>query len=205
MGAHPCYIAFRVLDEARIAALLRVFTALKQDKDRQIAIWEATDAHDANEVDDAGGDESDARSARDEEDAVAWILYRSEREWRALFDARALSHFRHWSSQEEGVRFLQDWEMRPRLIRDHVHPRHDALWDFRVLLRSLEESEIRFIACHRVRDDTARLEFEPLAYPYGGTACLKALIAAFDLLVVGEDDGFGYYAYHAYDDHEVSQ
>ena len=181
MVTHPCYIAFRVPDEGRLAALLRVFAVLKQDKDRQIAAWEADTANDTR---DEGADD-------DEE----WILYRSEGAWRALFDTCALSRFHHWSSPEERVSYLQRWESRPRVIEDHVHPRDSAPWDFRVLLRSLEESEIRLIACQRAQDDLARLEFEPLAYPYGGTTCLKALIAAFDLPVVGEDDGFGYYAY----------
>jgi hypothetical protein len=90
---------------------------------------------------------------------------------------------------------LEDWETRPRLIRDHIHPRDDGPWDLTVLLRSIEESEIRLVACWVVGDGVVQLDFEPLAYPYGGTGCLKALIAAFDLLVLGEDDGFGYYAY----------
>jgi hypothetical protein len=194
MSARLCYIAFRVLDEERFAALLLVFAALKQGKDRQIAAWETTAGLDADHegVGDEGADKGDQ-----EEDQADWILYRSDSGWRALFDEGALSRFYHWPSQEERVEYLQQWETRPRLIQDHVHPRDTMPWDFRVLLRSLEDSEIRLTACRHVQDDVAWLEFEPLAYPYGGTASLKALIAAFGLLVVGEDDGFGYYQYGA--------
>jgi hypothetical protein len=194
MSARLCYIAIRVQDEERFAALVQVFAALKQGKDRQIAAWEAPDGQDAA---DEGADMMD-----EEEDQADWILYRSEDGWRALFDERALSHFYHWPSQEERVPYLQQWETRPRLIQHHIHPRDTMPWDFRVLLRSLEDSEIRLTACRLMQDDVAWLEFEPLAYPYGGATCLKVLIAAFDLLVVGEDDGFGYYAY---DDDERSQ
>jgi HEAT repeat protein len=183
MQKHPCYIAFRVRDEVekrRLAALRGVFRALKRAKDRQIAAWEA------------GEDGADYYEEADDSD---WVLYHPARTWRSYFDARALSHFRQWASLEEHGRFLEEWQTRPRLIRDHIHPRDDAPWDLTVLLRSIEQSELRLIACRVVGGGEARLEFEALAYPYGGTGCLKALIAAFDLLVIGEDDGFGYYAY----------
>ena len=86
---------------------------------------------------------------------------------------------------------MEEWKTRPRLIRDHVNPRDESPWDFTALLRSIAQSELRLVDCQIVSDGEARLEFEPLTAAYGGTECLKALIAAFDLRVVGEDDGSG--------------
>ena len=40
----------------------------------------------------------------------------------------------------------------------------------------------------------ARLNFDALAYPYGGVGGLVALVEAFGFMVTGIEDGTGYFA-----------
>ena len=56
---------------------------------------------------------------------------------------------------------------------------------FGSMLDALKEGEYELLACEReVR--MGRLEHRPLAWPYGGTGALRALVEAFGFRVVGD-------------------
>ncbi len=60
---------------------------------------------------------------------------------------------------------------------------------------AFENGEYDLFSCRLISQDRARLEFDPLAYPYGGTDSLQMLIRAFGFHILAEDDGTGYYEY----------
>jgi hypothetical protein len=188
-GHQWCFVEFLVNDDVRFQALCRVFAALKEDKDRWIAqveedtSWWGLDA------------EGHVQHHIDDSERMQGPAFRSENEWRVLFDNEAPDYFRKWSTPGEREAFLQDWESRPVAIYSNMDPKKERPWDLSVMLRTFENGEYALIACRIVNDNVAHLEFDPLAYPYGGTDCMKQLIMAFGFDVIGEDDGTGYYRF----------
>ncbi len=51
--------------------------------------------------------------------------------------------------------------------------------------------EYNLVSCELTDDGTARLNFDTLAYPYGGVGCMVALVEAFGGVVTGIEDGTG--------------
>jgi len=116
----------------RFRSLCRVFSALKDDKDKQLATWNNEDyftLEDWADVEEADNTPS---------------VFRPESEWRAMFDERAMARFKAWPSPEAHDAYMTDWETRP--VRENVHsdPRHEPPWDFTVMLRMFEEGERAF-------------------------------------------------------------
>jgi hypothetical protein len=59
-------------------------------------------------------------------------------------------------------------------------------WDFDSLIDAFKNGEYRLVACRRVSERLARLEYDPLAWPFGGTECMRELLETFEARVVGE-------------------
>lgn len=55
------------------------------------------------------------------------------------------------------------------------------------MIGAIKAGEYELVACKQVDDNTGRLEYEPLAWPYGGEGCLHMLIQAFECVVTEED------------------
>ncbi len=120
-------------------------------------------------------------------------VFREDSEWVALFDEEALSHF-WWPSAEELADQQRRWQKAPVEVRISDTSLWPPAWDFLSMIQAFQDGEYEFVTCRMITADRARLEFNALAYPYGGTDSMKALIAAFDFQVTGEDDGTGYQA-----------
>jgi hypothetical protein len=106
--------------------------------------------------------------------------------WRPLFDERALAHF--WSpTATELDDWRRRWESTP-LPNRWTDPALETPWDFDSLIDAFANGEYRLLGIRRY-GDSARLEFEPDAFPYGGVGCMQALIEAFDFSVTEIDDG----------------
>jgi hypothetical protein len=78
-------------------------------------------------------------------------------------------------------------------------PTEDAAglrWDFDSMIWSIMEAEYDLLGCERVVGGAARLNFQALAYPYGGVGGLVALVEVFGFVVTGIEDGTGYVAVH---------
>jgi len=51
-------------------------------------------------------------------------------------------------------------------------------WMFDSMIDASKQGEYELLACRLVAPTIAHREFNPFAYPYGGTGCMKALEAA---------------------------
>jgi hypothetical protein len=118
-------------------------------------------------------------------------VFREDAEWFVLFDQEVLSHF-WWPSAEELAEFRRRWEAASVEERFSDPSFLPPAWDFLSMIDAFKNGEYEFLACRMITADRARLEFNSFAYPYGGTASMKALIEAFGFTVTGEDDGTGY-------------
>ncbi|WP_413256424.1 hypothetical protein [Floridanema fluviatile] len=116
--------------------------------------------------------------------------WRNEEDWLAFFDEQALSTF-WWPTEEEQAEWLRNWEATP-VPQRWTEPSLETPWDFESMIDAFKNGEYELISCRMISSDLARIEFNPLAYPYGGTGCIQALIESFGFLIVGEDDGTGY-------------
>ena len=67
-------------------------------------------------------------------------------------------------------------------------------WDFGSFLDVLKNGEF-LVSGVVLSGKGAKLQFEPLAHPYGGPDCLIAIVEAFGQEPVGYDDGAGYQKY----------
>jgi len=117
--------------------------------------------------------------------------FRDEADWLAFFDDDALSHF-WWPTASEHAAYIERWQAASVEQRWSDPALSPPAWVFGSLFMAFENGEYDLLACHRIDGVRARLEFTPLAYPYGGTDCMRALIAAFGFRILAEDDGTGY-------------
>jgi hypothetical protein len=104
-----------------------------------------------------------------------------------FFDEAARSYF-WWPTEAEYQAWLEQWYATPLEIRwTDQSLKHG--WLFDAMVDALGNGEYDLIDCHLVSQDVARLEFYALAYPYGGTGCMQALIESFGFRVTEINDG----------------
>lgn len=116
---------------------------------------------------------------------------RSDEEWRQLFTQGELETF--WApTSEERAQWEKYWFSTP-LPKRHSLEMPMPPWHFELMIEMiLEHSDYDLLGVRPLSGGEAVLEFEPNAYPYGGTEALRALIRAFGHEVAGADDGSGY-------------
>lgn len=113
-------------------------------------------------------------------------------EWETHFDGPARSYFKEWTPGEM-KEWENDWKAAPAEVR-HKDMSLWPHWDFGSFLDALKAGEF-LISGVVLSGKVAKLQFEPLAYPYGGPDCLIAIVEAFGQEPVGYDDGAGYQRY----------
>lgn len=114
---------------------------------------------------------------------------RSPDELQAIFDSDALRYFELPAPEERAQRRI-DLQTRP-VIETPTTMAAGLRWDFDSMIWSIMEAEYTLIGCERVGSGAARLNFDALAYPYGGVGGLVALVEAFGFVVTGIEDGTG--------------
>ncbi|MGH2502535.1 MAG: hypothetical protein ACRDID_08485 [Ktedonobacterales bacterium] len=119
--------------------------------------------------------------------------FRDDADWLEFLDDAALSHF-WWPTAAEYAAHTERWQAASVDQRFQDPSLTPPSWDFSSLFMAFADGEYELISCRRTAEDRARLEFDPYAYPYGGTGCMRMLIQAFEFHIVGEDDGTGYHA-----------
>jgi hypothetical protein len=97
--------------------------------------------------------------------------------WLEFFDEKARMEF-WWPTESERRAFSVRWAAIPYEQR-WSDPSFEHPWDFASMIGAFEDGEYEFIGCLQVSETTARLEFQPHGWPYGGTECMEALISAF--------------------------
>lgn len=58
------------------------------------------------------------------------------------------------------------------------------------MIESFKDGEYELLSCEMISDETARINYNPFAFPYGGTDCMKALIEAFGFEVTGISEDY---------------
>lgn len=105
----------------------------------------------------------------------------------SLFDAEARAYFR-WSTPEEDAEWAKRWFATP-IDERWTDPSLERQWDFGSMIDALRSSEVLLLSCEMAGSDRARLKFQALSYPYGGTGWMQALVASFGFNVILIDDG----------------
>ncbi len=104
--------------------------------------------------------------------------------WLTLFDETALKHF-WWPTPDDVADWQRRWESTPVPER-FTDPSLKTPWQFTSMLDAFCNGDYTLIAIDRTSSTTGRLRFDPLAYPYGGTGCMHALVECFGGLITGE-------------------
>lgn len=97
--------------------------------------------------------------------------------WERFLDERARAAF-WWPTPAEA----EDWERRwfsTPVEQRWTDPSLKTPWVFGSLIDAVERGEFENLECHRTSTGGA-IEFEPYAWPFGGTAWMRALIEAHD-------------------------
>lgn len=105
-----------------------------------------------------------------------------------LFDEEARRYFR-WSTPEEDALWAKRWFATPIETRWSDDPALKRGWDFGSMIDAFRNGEYILRSCEMVDCNVARLNFYALAYPYGGTGCMQALVESFGFKVLTIDDG----------------
>lgn len=116
--------------------------------------------------------------------------FRSDDEWKQFFATDELKSF-WWPSAEEREAWQRRWFSTPVETR-FTDPTLVTPWDFGSMLDSIREGDYSLVGVRAENPETGLLEFDPKAYPFGGTGSLRALILAFGHTLVGYDDGTGF-------------
>jgi hypothetical protein len=115
---------------------------------------------------------------------------RSVEELQAIFDQDVLQRF-EWPAPRERAQRRMDLQTRP-VVEMPTESAAGSRWDFDSMIWSIMEAEYSLLGCERASNGAARLNFDALAYPYGGVGGLVALVEAFGFVVTGIEDGTGY-------------
>lgn len=111
-------------------------------------------------------------------------------DWQAYFTEAQLMRF--WApSPEEMAAWQKAWLSTPVPIRFNDQSLQTP-WDFDSMIDAIQNGEYSLVGIREITEGQARLEFDPEAYPFGGTESLQALIEAFGHEIIGVDDGTGY-------------
>jgi hypothetical protein len=112
---------------------------------------------------------------------------RSEDEWKSFFDESAFKSF-WWPSDEERKEWEKVWFRTPYQERHKILP---TRWDFGSMIETIISNEWLLVGIRKLSTNEAIIEFDPQAYPFGGTNCLVALAESFGHQVIERDDGTG--------------
>jgi hypothetical protein len=110
-----------------------------------------------------------------------------ERSYLPYFDQAALSFF-WWPTDSEIEAWEKRWRATPNETR-WTDPSLERPWMFGSMIHVIQDCEFELVSCRLITPDLARLEFQPLSDPYGGSGCLQALIEAFGFTVSESSDG----------------
>jgi hypothetical protein len=110
--------------------------------------------------------------------------WRDDEYWLRFFDESAKTTF-WWPTQEELKYWERRWFSTP-VPQRWTDPSLQTPWLFGSMIEAFETGEYELLGCRLISPSRGRIEFEPLAWPFGGTDCMKALIESFGFRVTGE-------------------
>ncbi len=107
-----------------------------------------------------------------------------DEQYLTLFDEEARKYFR-WSTPEEDAAWAKEWFATPIETR-WTDPSLQRGWDFGSMIEAFRNGEYTLLSCEMIGLNVARLNFYALAYPYGGTGCMQALVESFGFKVFND-------------------
>jgi hypothetical protein len=102
-----------------------------------------------------------------------------------FFDEKAKAYFGTYSD-EENLEWSEKWFSTPVEERWN-NPDLQRKWDFGSMIEAFKNGEYELLSCEMVTEDKGRINYDPWAYPFGGTGCMKALAESFGFEVTRED------------------
>ncbi len=96
--------------------------------------------------------------------------------WLAFFDVESRARF-WWPTEAERDDWNRRWFSTP-VPQRWTDPSLVTPWDFGSMIDAFRNGEYELLRCERVSEAAGHLSFEPQAWPYGGSGCMKALIEA---------------------------
>jgi hypothetical protein len=109
----------------------------------------------------------------------------NDSKWIGYFDEEALLKF-WWPTSDELKEYAKLWRDTPvneRLTSSKLqHP-----WDFESMIDAFANGEYDFVSCETISEGKGRIEFNPWAWPYGGSGAFKALIEYQGFKILDED------------------
>ncbi|MDP2340411.1 MAG: hypothetical protein Q8O67_05610 [Deltaproteobacteria bacterium] len=107
--------------------------------------------------------------------------------WRRFFNDEELATF--WSpSPEEAEAASARWFATP-IPQRFTDRSLVTRWHFESMIDAFRNGEYDLISCTRIAGDdpsVGELAYDPHAWPFGGTGCMRALIEAFRGIVISE-------------------
>lgn len=114
-----------------------------------------------------------------------------DKEWIKLFSDEDMEHF-WWPNEDQYYEIKKLFGDLPIRVSDKKeNPRDD--WDIYSMFEAISGSEYELIGIKEFSEGIYRLEFNPFAYPYGGTESLQKLISSLGHYVIAVNDGTGRY------------
>jgi hypothetical protein len=114
------------------------------------------------------------------------ISFKEDDYYLKFFDDKAKSYF-GWYSEEENLEWSNRWFATP-LEQRWNDPSLQRKWDFGSMIDAFKNGEYELISCKMISEDIARMKYDPWAYPYGGTGCMKALIESFGFKITKDEN-----------------
>lgn len=111
----------------------------------------------------------------------------NEDQYLPFFDNQERSYF-WWPSDEEIKDWKEQWDSAPSATRTS-DPKLKRPLLFDAMISAFADGEYELINCRSDDGTIGLLEFKSMAYPYGGTGCMQALIECFGFSVVEVFDG----------------
>lgn len=112
-----------------------------------------------------------------------------DKKWIKLLTDNELAHF-WWPNEEQYEEIKKRWgDVYIKISPDINNLQKD--WDIYSMFEALKDGEYEFLGIQKIGNNHFKLEFNPLAYPFGGTDSICKLISCFGFKVIAKDDGTG--------------
>lgn len=115
-------------------------------------------------------------------------LFEDDNVYLQFFDEKAKSYF-GWYSEKENKEWSEKWFSTPVETR-WTNPNLKRKWIFSSMIESFKDGEYELLSCEMISNETARMNYNPFAFPYGGTGCMQVLIESFGFEVTGISENY---------------
>lgn len=87
-----------------------------------------------------------------------------------------------WPSENESKEFWNKYKSLPQNKREELLK--SVPWDFETVFNEIGQGEYFVKECNLINDNTGRLYFDPIGWPYGGNQVLQEVIKSFGAIVI---------------------